>query len=98
MPARFARAAIVALVLALLPPATPAAADTIRTPTPGPAISAYYDSAQWSKDISAVVKKAKANLKKDLANDRAAHGPALVLDIDETSVFKPPASSPSTGT
>jgi predicted secreted acid phosphatase len=41
-----------------------------------------------------VVKKAKAKLKKDLVNDRAAPAPALVLDIDETSVFNAPCLEP----
>jgi predicted secreted acid phosphatase len=41
-----------------------------------------------------VVKKAKSNLKQDLAANRATHTPALVLDIDETSVFNAPCLEP----
>ena len=88
-----ALAALIAL-LVVLALAGPAAASTIRTDVPGSQITTYYDSGQWSRDISAVVKKAKANLKQDLANDRAMRSPALVLDIDETSVFNAPCFEP----
>jgi acid phosphatase len=88
-----ARALLAVLVL-VLACASPAVAATIRTDTPGSAITPYYDSGQWSRDIATVVKKAKANLKQDLSADRAAHSPALVLDIDETSVFNAPCLEP----
>ena len=90
MPAR----ALLAALLFVLACASPAVAATIRTDTPGTAITSYYDSGQWSRDITTVVKKAKANLKKDLAADRATHSPALVLDVDETSVFNAPCLEP----
>ena len=53
MPARALLAAIV-LVLAC---GSPAGAGTIRTDTPGSAITPYYDSGQWSRDIATVVKR-----------------------------------------
>ena len=82
------------LAIAVVAPAVPAAADTQRTSTPGPEISAYYDSGQWSKDISAVVKKAKSNLKKDLGADKPPKKPAIVLDIDETALYNAPCLEP----
>jgi predicted secreted acid phosphatase len=82
------------LAIAVLAPAVPAAADTQRTSTPGPEISAYYDSGQWSKDISAVVKKAKAKLKQDLGADKPPKKPAIVLDIDETALYNAPCLEP----
>jgi len=85
--------ALAAAVVALAT-AGPATADTTRTSTPGSAITTYYDSGQWSKDIAAVVKKAKANLKQDLAARNAPKHPAVVLDIDETSVFNAPCFEP----
>ncbi|HEX4627056.1 MAG TPA: HAD family acid phosphatase [Solirubrobacteraceae bacterium] len=90
MPAR----ALLAALVFVLPCASPAVAATIRTDTPGSAITSYYDSGQWSRDITTVVKKAKANLKQDLAADRATHSPALVLDVDETSAFNAPCLEP----
>jgi predicted secreted acid phosphatase len=90
---RFLLAALAALLIAAVA-APPALAGTTRTDTPASVITPYYDSGQWSSDIAAVVKKAKANLKKDLADDRAAHTPALVLDIDETAVFNAPCLEP----
>jgi predicted secreted acid phosphatase len=80
--------------LAVLALAAPATANTFRTDTPGSQITPYYDSGQWSKDISAVVKKAKSNLKKDLAAKKAPKKPAVVLDIDETSVYNAPCLEP----
>src|SRR5262249_35417977 len=86
--------AVLILLLLGLALASPAAAATFRTDVPSSQITTYYDSGQWSRDISAVVKKAKSNLKSDLASDRAPHNPALVLDIDETSVFNAPCLEP----
>jgi hypothetical protein len=83
------RIAVAAALLGLAL-AAPAAADTTRTATPPAALSAYYDSGQWAKDISAKVKRAKANLRKDLSADRPPRRPAIVLDIDETSLFNAP--------
>jgi hypothetical protein len=41
-----------------------------------------------------VVKTAKANLKKDLSSSTAPRHPAIVLEIDETSVFNAPCLEP----
>jgi predicted secreted acid phosphatase len=86
--------ALALVALALLVPTASAAAGTTLVGTPPAEISAYYDSGTWSKDIAAVVKKAKANLKKDLGADKPPRKPAIVLDIDETSLFNAPCMEP----
>jgi acid phosphatase len=86
--------AAAAVAIAILAPAAPAAASTTRTGTPGAQLTAYYDSGQWSADVSAVVKRAKANLKRDLAAATAPDAPALVLDVDETAIFNGPCFEP----
>jgi predicted secreted acid phosphatase len=91
---RLLAAIAVVVAIAVVTPVAPATADTTRTSTPGAVISAYYDSGQWSKAIAAVVKKAKANLKKDLSSSTAPRHPAIVLDIDETAVFNAPCLEP----
>src|SRR4051794_5094616 len=48
----------------------------------------------WSKDIAVVVKKARANLDKDLASAKAPKKPAIVLDIDETALYNAPCFEP----
>jgi predicted secreted acid phosphatase len=80
---------ILALIAAAaLVPAAPASASTTRTSTPPAELSAYYDSGQWGKDIRKVVKRATANLHKDLA--AKPRRPAIVLDIDETALWNTP--------
>jgi predicted secreted acid phosphatase len=80
--------------LAVLALAAPAGAATTRTSTPGAEISAYYDSARWSEDIAAVVKRASTTLRRDLAARKAPRRPMIVLDIDETSLFNAPCLEP----
>jgi predicted secreted acid phosphatase len=88
-------AAVAAVVaIAVVTPVAVATADTTRTSTPPSVLTAYYDSGQWRKAIAAVVKKAKSNLKKDLSSSTAPRHPAIVLDIDETSVFNAPCLEP----
>ena len=86
--------AAIAVVVAIAVVTPVATADTTRTSTPPAALTAYYDSGQWSKAIATVVKKAKSNLKKDLSSSTAPRHPAIVLDIDETSVFNAPCLEP----
>jgi len=86
--------AAVAVVVAIAVVTPVATADTTRTSTPPSVLTAYYDSGQWRKDVAAVVKKAKANLKKDLSSRTAPRHPAIVLDIDETAVFNAPCFEP----
>jgi predicted secreted acid phosphatase len=54
------------------------------TPCPDSAIP-YYDSGQWNRDVSTVVRRARRDLKRRLDRRRPAR-PAVVLDIDDTSV------------
>jgi predicted secreted acid phosphatase len=86
--------ALAAVTAALLVPAAPSVASTTRTDVPGFQLTAYYDSGQWAADVATVVKRAKANLKKDLAARNAPDSPALVLDVDETSLFNAPCLEP----
>jgi hypothetical protein len=88
------RSAPLVALLALLALAAPATAATTRTPTPGPEISAYYDSGGWSDDIAAVIKRASTTLRRDLAARKAPRRPMIVLDIDETSLFNAPCLEP----
>ncbi len=82
------RLVLALIAAAALVPAAPASASTTRTSTPPAELSAYYDSGQWGKDIRKVVKRATANLHKDLA--KKPRRPAIVLDIDETALFNAP--------
>jgi predicted secreted acid phosphatase len=59
------------------PPKYPAEPEEIRE---------YRDSGDWDRDISAVAKRAKAWLRKRVLSKDAPRKPALVLDIDETSL------------
>jgi predicted secreted acid phosphatase len=74
--------------------AGPAGANTYRTATPPAAISAYYDSGRWAQNITVKVKRAKRNLRADLSAGRPPRRPAIVLDIDETSLFNAPCLEP----
>ena len=91
---RLLAAVAVVVAIAVVTPVAVATADTTRTSTPGSALTAYYDAGQWRDAVAAVVKKVKANLKKDLSSSTAPRHPAIVLDIDETSVFNAPCLEP----
>ena len=54
------------------------------TPCPDSAVP-YHQSGQWNRDISSIVTRAKGFLKRTLERRRPAH-PAIVLDIDDTSL------------
>jgi predicted secreted acid phosphatase len=49
-------------------------------------IREYRSSGEWDRDISAATKKAKAYLGKRTQARRAPRKPALVLDVDDTSL------------
>ena len=56
------------------------------SPTPCPDVAIpYRKSGQWNRDISAVVRRAKRYLKRTLDRRRLAR-PAVVLDVDDTSL------------
>jgi predicted secreted acid phosphatase len=77
-----------ALVLALLAllAVVPIAAATDPTSKTAEEIRDYRESGDWARDVAKQVKKAKAWLKQRTGAERAPKKPALVLDIDETSL------------
>jgi predicted secreted acid phosphatase len=77
-------AALVAVLLLLA--AVPALADTVPTSQTASQIREYRNSGAWDRAIAAQVKRAKAYLKQRTDARRAPKKPALVLDIDETSL------------
>jgi hypothetical protein len=62
---------------AATPPSYPATPDEIRE---------YRQSGDWGRDIGAVTKRAAAWLKKRTAARNAPRRPAIVFDIDETTL------------
>jgi len=73
---------VLALLLVLVP--TAAATDpTSKTPAQ---IRQFYSSGAWNKAVTKQANKAKAWLAKRTSQKKAPKKPALVLDIDETSL------------
>jgi HAD superfamily, subfamily IIIB (Acid phosphatase) len=64
-------------ISAATPPSYPATPDQIRE---------YRDSGEWGRDIGAVTGRAAAWLKKRTAARNAPRRPAIVFDIDETTL------------
>jgi predicted secreted acid phosphatase len=73
---------LIALLLAIVP----FASATEPTGQSAAQIREFYDSGDWNRAIVKQVKKAKAFLKARTEGKRAPRKPALVLDIDETSL------------
>ena len=80
------RKACFLIVTVLLAAAAPASAAPPEYPASPAAIRAYHDSGRWDRDIQAVTDGAKRRLKKRTASGRAPRRPAIVLDIDDTSL------------
>jgi acid phosphatase len=59
-----------------------ALADPPNAPASPTEIVAYRESGEWDADISAVIRKARRQVKRHLADSR----PAIVLDVDDTSL------------
>ena len=74
------------VILALLALAIPAYAATVPTGKTAEQIRAYYDSGLWNRAVKKQANKAKAYLVKRTHGRHKARKPALVLDIDETSL------------
>jgi acid phosphatase len=74
------------VILALLVLAIPASAATVPTGKTAEQIRAYYDSGAWNRAVKKQANKAKAYLVKRTHGKHKAKKPALVLDIDETSL------------
>jgi predicted secreted acid phosphatase len=73
---------VAVLLLAIVPPA----GATEPTGQSAAQINEFYDSGDWNRAVVKQVKRAKAYLKRRVERRRAPKKPALVLDIDETSL------------
>ncbi len=76
-------ASLAVLLLLLLVPAAGATDPTGKTAAE---IRAYYSSGDWNRAVTKQAKKAKRWLTARTGQRRAPRKPALVLDIDETSL------------
>jgi predicted secreted acid phosphatase len=77
--------AAVGVATAAKPPAPPQARAVVVD---------YYDSGQWTRDVVAQTKKARKLLKRGLAHVDRGKKPAIVLDIDDTSLTQYPCRKP----
>jgi predicted secreted acid phosphatase len=85
------------VILALLVLAIPASAATVPTGKTAEQIRAYYDGGFWNKAVKKKANKAKAYLWKRTHGKHKARKPALVLDIDETSLNNYPCLNANGG-
>ncbi|KOU31757.1 hydrolase [Streptomyces sp. WM6373] len=91
-----AAAAVLTLVPATAAQAAPAAAPAaVSAPAPAPASASApggnaailgIDYATWQREVAAVVDAARPAIEQRIANSPAGEKPALVLDIDNTSL------------
>jgi len=81
------------VITVLLAMAVPALAATSPTGKSAAEIRAYYGSGDWNRAVKKQAGKAKAYIAKRTKGKRAAKKPALVLDIDETSLNNYPCRS-----
>jgi predicted secreted acid phosphatase len=72
----------IAIVIATAAAANTAHADEPRAPAPPDEIVAYRDSGEWRADTRRQVRRARKVLRRHLDDRR----PAIVLDIDDTSL------------
>ena len=80
------RAKLALAVVLLLVAAVPAFASTVPTGKSADQINTYYSSGAWKKAVAKQTAKARAYLTKRTHGKHKAKKPALVLDIDETSL------------
>jgi predicted secreted acid phosphatase len=85
------------VLIALLVVAVPALAATEPTGKTAAQIRSYYSSGDWNKAVTKQVTKAKAYLLKRTTGKHKAKKPALVLDIDETSLNNYPCLNANAG-
>jgi predicted secreted acid phosphatase len=57
-------------------------AQAPQAPASPAEIVAYHDSGQWDADITSVIRKARKQVRRHLADEQ----PAIVLDVDDTSL------------
>jgi predicted secreted acid phosphatase len=85
------------VILALLVLAIPAYAATVPTGKSATEINDFYDSGAWNRAVKKQANKAKAYLVKRTHGKHKAKKPALVLDIDETSLDNYPCLADTGG-
>jgi acid phosphatase len=85
------------VITALLVLAIPAYAATTPTGKTAEQIRAYYDSGAWNRAVKKKANKAKAYIVKRTHGRHKARKPALVLDIDETSLNNYPCLNANGG-
>jgi predicted secreted acid phosphatase len=85
------------VITVLLAAAASAFAATTPTGKTADQIRAYYSSGDWNRAVKKQTTKAKAYLVKRTHGKHAAKKPALVLDIDETSLDNYPCLNASGG-
>jgi predicted secreted acid phosphatase len=73
-----------------------AAADPAdpKPPKPRPYVVNYYDSGQWRSDVAAALRPARKQLLRELDDVAKGDRPAIVLDIDDTSLTQYPCRAP----
>lgn len=91
------RAKLALAVVLLLVAAVPAFAATAPTGKTAEQIRDYYSSGDWNRAVKKQADKAKAYLVKRTHGKHKAKKPALVLDIDETSLNNYPCLNTSGG-
>jgi acid phosphatase len=93
---RMSRRVLVALLAAvtLASPSTAAVAKAPAPPQPRPVVIEYYDSGQWTRDVVKQTTKAKRLLRQGLKRVPENRKPAIVLDIDDTSLTQYPCRKP----
>jgi predicted secreted acid phosphatase len=91
------RAKLALAVALLLVAAVPAFAATAPTGKSAEQIHEYYSSGDWKKAVTKQTKKAKAYLVKRTHGKHKAKKPAIVLDIDDTSLNNYPCLNANGG-
>ncbi|MET7631331.1 HAD family acid phosphatase [Streptomyces sp. NPDC005078] len=94
--ARTAGVAAAAAVLALVAPATAAQAAPVSSPTAGTVATSWapggnaailgIDYGTWRRDVAAVIDVARPYIQQRIAQTPAGQKPAIVLDIDNSSL------------
>jgi predicted secreted acid phosphatase len=80
------RLVAILIILFVVAAAAVAAGAAPKYPATPAELREYRGSGDWDRDISAVAKRAKAWMRKRARAENAPRRPALVLDIDETSL------------
>ena len=63
-------------------------------PKPRPFVVDYYDSGSWAKDVRIALRTARGHLLAELERAKKGDRPAIVLDIDDTSLTQFPCREP----